>query len=132
MTRPLHRFVHRARSRCRVRRILRRLALKVQESPWIAQGVRFPAPPLDKGTSCREESQGVALPLATLPFSSLPGLASGRMVYSSRDCAIVEPGTPTMSEVTRILSAAAQGDPQAASQLLPLVYDELRQLAAHR
>src|SRR5215470_14710491 len=37
-----------------------------------------------------------------------------------------------MSEVTRILSAAAQGDPQAASRLLPLVYDELRQLAAHK
>ena len=37
-----------------------------------------------------------------------------------------------MSEVTRILSAIAQGDPSAASQLLPLVYDELRKLAAHR
>src|SRR5262245_5199199 len=37
-----------------------------------------------------------------------------------------------MSEVTRILSAIEQGDPRAASQLLPLVYDELRQLAAHR
>src|SRR5215470_6188683 len=37
-----------------------------------------------------------------------------------------------MSEVTRILSAIAQGDPAAAEQLLPLVYDELRQLAAHR
>ena len=35
-----------------------------------------------------------------------------------------------MSEVTRILSAIAEGDPDAASQLLPLVYDELRQLAA--
>jgi RNA polymerase sigma factor (TIGR02999 family) len=35
-----------------------------------------------------------------------------------------------MSEVTRILSAIAGGDPHAASQLLPLVYDELRQLAA--
>jgi RNA polymerase sigma factor (TIGR02999 family) len=35
-----------------------------------------------------------------------------------------------MSEVTRILSAIEQGDPQAAEQLLPLVYDELRQLAA--
>jgi RNA polymerase sigma factor (TIGR02999 family) len=34
--------------------------------------------------------------------------------------------------VTRILSAIAQGDPQAASQLLPLVYDELRQLAAQK
>jgi RNA polymerase sigma factor (TIGR02999 family) len=35
-----------------------------------------------------------------------------------------------MSEVTRILSAIERGDPQAASQLLPLVYDELRKLAA--
>jgi RNA polymerase sigma factor (TIGR02999 family) len=37
-----------------------------------------------------------------------------------------------MSEVTRILSAIEQGDPQAAGQLLPLVYDELRKLAAHK
>src|SRR5437867_54465 len=37
-----------------------------------------------------------------------------------------------MSEVTRILSAIEQGDPSAAEQLLPLVYDELRQLAAHK
>jgi RNA polymerase sigma factor (TIGR02999 family) len=37
-----------------------------------------------------------------------------------------------MSEVTRILAAVEQGDPQAASQLLPLVYDELRQLAAQK
>src|SRR5262245_1105179 len=37
-----------------------------------------------------------------------------------------------MSEVTRILSAIEQGDPRAAEQLLPLVYDELRRLAAHK
>jgi RNA polymerase sigma factor (TIGR02999 family) len=37
-----------------------------------------------------------------------------------------------MSEVTRILSAIDQGDPHAASQLLPLVYDELRKLAAQK
>jgi RNA polymerase sigma factor (TIGR02999 family) len=37
---------------------------------------------------------------------------------------------PPMSEVTRILSAIEQGDPKAAEQLLPLVYDELRKLAA--
>jgi RNA polymerase sigma factor (TIGR02999 family) len=37
-----------------------------------------------------------------------------------------------MSEVTSILSAIDQGDPSAAEQLLPLVYDELRQLAAAR
>ncbi len=36
-----------------------------------------------------------------------------------------------MTEVTRILDAIGQGDPQAAAQLLPLVYDELRRLAAH-
>jgi RNA polymerase sigma factor (TIGR02999 family) len=37
-----------------------------------------------------------------------------------------------MSEVTSILSAIEQGDPHAAEQLLPLVYDELRKLAAQR
>ena len=37
-----------------------------------------------------------------------------------------------MSEVTRILSAIEEGDPHAAEQLLPLVYDELRKLAAQR
>jgi RNA polymerase sigma factor (TIGR02999 family) len=37
-----------------------------------------------------------------------------------------------MSDVTRILSAIDQGDPHAAEQLLPLVYDELRKLAALR
>jgi RNA polymerase sigma factor (TIGR02999 family) len=35
-----------------------------------------------------------------------------------------------MHEVTRILEAIGQGDPRAAGQLLPLVYDELRRLAA--
>src|SRR5262249_46680849 len=35
-----------------------------------------------------------------------------------------------MSEVTRVLSAIEQGEPQAAEKLLPLVYQELRQLAA--
>src|SRR5262249_49467903 len=35
-----------------------------------------------------------------------------------------------MSEVTRILSAIEAGDPRAAAELLPLVYDELRRLAA--
>jgi RNA polymerase sigma factor (TIGR02999 family) len=37
-----------------------------------------------------------------------------------------------MKEVTRILSAIDQGDPHAAEQLLPLVYDELRLLAAQK
>jgi RNA polymerase sigma factor (TIGR02999 family) len=37
-----------------------------------------------------------------------------------------------MSDVSRILSAIEQGDPSAAERLLPLVYDELRKLAAQR
>ena len=37
-----------------------------------------------------------------------------------------------MPDVTRLLDAAAAGDPKAAGELLPLVYDELRRLAAHR
>ena len=39
---------------------------------------------------------------------------------------------PGMSDVTRILERIDSGDPSAAEQLLPLVYDELRKLAAAR
>ncbi len=37
-----------------------------------------------------------------------------------------------MHEVTRVLSAIEQGDPHAAEELLPLVYDQLRRLAAEK
>src|SRR6266699_3721683 len=37
-----------------------------------------------------------------------------------------------MSDVTRILDAIGQGDSNAANQLLPVVYQELRRLAAHK
>src|SRR5215813_14273925 len=37
-----------------------------------------------------------------------------------------------MSDVSKVLKAIEDGDPQAASQLLPLVYDELRRLAAQK
>src|SRR5881296_2861711 len=37
-----------------------------------------------------------------------------------------------MTDITRILSAIEQGDPHADEQLLPLVYDELRKLAARK
>jgi RNA polymerase sigma factor (TIGR02999 family) len=37
-----------------------------------------------------------------------------------------------MNEITQILNAAANGDPSAASQVLPLIYDELRRLAAQK
>src|SRR5213080_1497833 len=56
---------------------------------------------------------------------------------SSRSKARTAPGCSSfgvmpMSEVTRILSAIEQGDPHAAEELLPLVYDELRRLAAQK
>ena len=44
----------------------------------------------------------------------------------------VFPATSSMNDVTRILSAIEHGDPKAPEQLLPLVYDELRNLAAAR
>ena len=37
-----------------------------------------------------------------------------------------------MNEVTQILAALEQGDPKAGDELLPLVYQELRRLAAHK
>src|SRR2546428_11306181 len=37
-----------------------------------------------------------------------------------------------VSKVTRILGAIEHGDPKAADELLPLVYEELRRLAAHK
>ena len=37
-----------------------------------------------------------------------------------------------MDDVTQLLNAIEQGDPRAAGQLLPLVYDELRRLAARK
>jgi RNA polymerase sigma factor (TIGR02999 family) len=43
-----------------------------------------------------------------------------------------EASESSMSEVTRILSAIEQGDPHAAEQLLPLVYEELRKLAGRK
>jgi RNA polymerase sigma factor (TIGR02999 family) len=50
-------------------------------------------------------------------------------VFPDRDARLL---VLPMSEVTRILSAIGQGDLHAAEQLLPLVYDELRKLAAQR
>ena len=39
---------------------------------------------------------------------------------------------PVSDDVTRILEAVRQGEPHAAEELLPLVYDELRRIAAHK
>src|SRR5947208_13414025 len=59
-------------------------------------------------------------------------LADGRPHgYTPASARLTAP-VPPMNEVTRILSAIEQGDEHAAEQLLPLVYDELRKLAAQR
>jgi RNA polymerase sigma factor (TIGR02999 family) len=52
--------------------------------------------------------------------------------YNRRQPTFSAARADAMSDVTQILSAIEQGDPQAAERLLPLVYDELRQLAAQR
>src|SRR5262249_5267759 len=60
-------------------------------------------------------------------------LAVGRTVeYTPRHRAHSVRAVPPMSEVTRILAAIEQGDAHAVDQLLPLVYNELRQLAAQK
>jgi RNA polymerase sigma factor (TIGR02999 family) len=58
--------------------------------------------------------------LAVFSIASFCYLATGRLCSRA------------MSDVTRILSAIEQGDPRAAERLLPLVYDELRRLAAQK
>src|SRR5206468_55874 len=61
--------------------------------------------------------------------SHLPGRLPGRptkVACGSRST------TLTMTDVTHLLAAIVGGDPHAAAQLLPLIYDELRRLAAQR
>src|SRR5438067_13723181 len=58
----------------------------------------------------------------------------GRPISSRKSCShgFLPVDSEGMADVTRILSAIEQGDPRAAEQLLPLVYDELRKLAAQK
>lgn len=49
-----------------------------------------------------------------------------------RICCVHKEGSVSVNDVTHLMNAAEQGDPGAASQLLPLVYEELRRLAAQR
>lgn len=55
-----------------------------------------------------------------------------RARFSEDGCRFVAAIITGMNEVTRILSAIEQGDPHASEKLLPLLYDELRQLAAQK
>src|SRR5206468_1968817 len=62
------------------------------------------------------------------PMTPTPVQESGPDVPLRPSSLLVAP----MTEVTRLLSALEGGDPHAAAQLLPLVYDELRKLAAQK
>src|SRR5207247_9091887 len=58
-----------------------------------------------------------------------PANRSNEIGKQKRPCV---PTRAMMSDVTRILNAIEEGDPHAAEQLLPLVYEELRTLAAQK
>lgn len=73
-------------------------------------------------------TMSVAAPESSDTRAEAPNRASD----AGADVAWVCPFGASMSEVTRILSAIEQGDPSAANELLPLVYDELRKLAAQK
>src|SRR5216684_2260336 len=62
----------------------------------------------------------------------MPQPTSARRAGENRWLRPASLSVPPMSEVTRILSALEQGDPDAADRLLPLVYEELRKLAAQK
>ena len=65
-------------------------------------------------------------------FRSLIGVVPGEMRFSCRGARNPrqKPMQPAPENVTQILEAVGAGDPQAAEKLLPLVYEELRKLAA--
>ena len=69
------------------------------------------------------------------PVSPLTTLRAAEFIWESGEFVALERlglSVPPMNDVTRILSAIEQGDPHASEQLLPLVYEELRRLAAEK
>src|SRR5262249_36013025 len=66
------------------------------------------------------------------PRAPVSDSATHSRSWSGRPAGSSSPSVSPMSDVTRILSAIEHGDPQAAEQLLPLVYQELRTLAAQK
>src|SRR5262249_12469166 len=66
------------------------------------------------------------------PLPPVASLASAGNARGFLRCATARGIVTGMTEVTQILSAIEHGDPSAAGKLLPLVYDELRQLAARK
>ena len=77
------------------------------------------------------------IPMCGIPFHAANGyiariLRAGRKVAICDQTEDAKPGKLVNREVTQILSAIEHGDPRAAEQLLPLVYDALRRLAAQK
>src|SRR4051812_4272902 len=66
--------------------------------------------------------------VVSCPFTIAPGLFRSQAQHFPLCWELFR----AMSEVTRILEEIQQGDPHAVEQLLPLVYDELRKLAAQK
>src|SRR5262245_5140333 len=86
------------------------------------------------GASATPAGGGAVTRPAGTPLPACPARsASGRPRGSFP---VLPPAAPVtlvgVSDVTQILSAIDRGDPRAAAELLPLVYDELRKLAAAR
>src|SRR3954470_15067937 len=77
--------------------------------------------------SARTEDMPGKKCFATAPPQGYAGAT--RLLSASILCA---PLSATMNDVTQILNAVHEGNPHAAEQLLPLVYEELRRLAAQR
>jgi RNA polymerase sigma factor (TIGR02999 family) len=75
---------------------------------------------------------GLVAGVAAALFKGVPWLLYIAAVILCGNVRRLQVRARPMNDVTRILSAIEQGDQQAAAQLLPLVYDELRQLAAQR
>ncbi len=85
-----------------------------------------PAPPRLKGSGVRRCRIGLISPCRRPQYHQ----PSMEMDLSVKPDASATSSNAAMTEVTRILSAMEQGEPHAADQLLPLVYNELRKLAA--
>lgn len=94
----------------------------------LSDGAGFSAPSLPPKSVGRVHSSIPVIKALML----LPLVIARRAGYIAARQAVIPEMLPAMSEITRILSAIEHGDPHAADKLLPLVYDELRRLAAQK
>jgi RNA polymerase sigma factor (TIGR02999 family) len=91
------------------------------------QGMHEPSKPVQREYSARRRRKEHAASVARAEQGCGAGLPEPFCLLPPERVSL-----RVMSDVTHILDAIQAGEPQAASKLLPLVYDELRQLAAQR